>query len=237
MARVDRCAPPGFAAAAGPPPLPPGIALPVAILDRYVGEYKAASGFTATFRREGDKLLVKPGTNPEVASPRAVRDALPGSPRALLRIPARRPGQGDRCRSGTAECAGYAEDPAGAEVTANPSRERERLSVRKTSAGVGPRATKEEWRITMINRREFLGITAGAGAVAGAHAGAAPRTSSSRAESSFSGPFRLPVRCSRSSASRRGRWVARRCRRSPRMSPRSRRFSRRFSTTAAKSST
>ena len=54
------------------PPLPqnpaaaPGIALPVAILDRYVGEYKAASGFTAIFRREGDKLLVKPGNNPEV---------------------------------------------------------------------------------------------------------------------------------------------------------------------------
>ncbi|MGV3710192.1 MAG: aldo/keto reductase [Gemmatimonas sp.] len=50
-----------------PPPLPPGIAIPVAVLDRYVGEYKAASGFTAMFRREGDKLLVKPGNNPEVA--------------------------------------------------------------------------------------------------------------------------------------------------------------------------
>ena len=52
-----------------PPPNPaaaPGIALSVAILDRYVGEYKAASGFTATFRREGDKLFVKPGNNPEV---------------------------------------------------------------------------------------------------------------------------------------------------------------------------
>ena len=54
------------------PPLPqnpaqaPGIALPVAVLDRYVGEYKSASGFTATFRRDGDKLFVKPGTNPEV---------------------------------------------------------------------------------------------------------------------------------------------------------------------------
>jgi aryl-alcohol dehydrogenase-like predicted oxidoreductase len=54
------------------PPVPqnpaaaPGIALPVAILDRYVGEYKAASGLTAIFRREGDKLLVKPGNNPEV---------------------------------------------------------------------------------------------------------------------------------------------------------------------------
>ena len=48
--------------------LPPGIALPVAVLDRYVGEYKAASGFTATFRRDGDKLFVKPGNNPEVPS-------------------------------------------------------------------------------------------------------------------------------------------------------------------------
>ena len=54
------------------PPLPPnpsaapGIALSVAILDRYAGEYKAASGFTATFRREGEKLFVKPGNNPEV---------------------------------------------------------------------------------------------------------------------------------------------------------------------------
>jgi aryl-alcohol dehydrogenase-like predicted oxidoreductase len=54
------------------PPLPqnpaqaPGIALSAAILDRYIGEYKAASGFTAIFRRDGDRLFVKPGTNPEV---------------------------------------------------------------------------------------------------------------------------------------------------------------------------
>jgi len=53
------------------PPLPqnpaqaPGIALSAAILDRYVGEYRAASGFTAIFRRDGDRLFVKPGTNPE----------------------------------------------------------------------------------------------------------------------------------------------------------------------------
>ena len=40
--------------------------IPVFILDRYVGEYKAASGLTATFRREGDKLFVKSGTNPDV---------------------------------------------------------------------------------------------------------------------------------------------------------------------------
>ena len=47
------------------PAAAPGIVLSAAILDRYVGEYKAASGFTATFRRDGDKLFVKPGTNPE----------------------------------------------------------------------------------------------------------------------------------------------------------------------------
>jgi hypothetical protein len=41
------------------------VVVSAAVLDRYVGEYKAASGFTATFRREGDKLFVKPGTNPE----------------------------------------------------------------------------------------------------------------------------------------------------------------------------
>ena len=39
--------------------------LPAAILDRYVGDYKAASGFTMTFRRDGATLFVKPGTNPE----------------------------------------------------------------------------------------------------------------------------------------------------------------------------
>jgi hypothetical protein len=52
--------PPGAAAAQAP-----GIALSAAILDRSVGEYKAASGFSATFRRDGDRLFVKPGNNPE----------------------------------------------------------------------------------------------------------------------------------------------------------------------------
>ena len=54
------------------PPLPPptgpaapGIVLSVAILDRYVGEYTAASGMTAIFRRDGDRLWVKPGNNAE----------------------------------------------------------------------------------------------------------------------------------------------------------------------------
>ena len=60
------------AAPAGPSPQQqapqgPAVTLSVATLDRYVGEYKSASGFTATFRREGDKLFVKPGNNPEVA--------------------------------------------------------------------------------------------------------------------------------------------------------------------------
>jgi aryl-alcohol dehydrogenase-like predicted oxidoreductase len=42
-----------------------GIALSTAILDRYVGEYKAEAGFTASFRRDGATLFVKPGSNPE----------------------------------------------------------------------------------------------------------------------------------------------------------------------------
>jgi aryl-alcohol dehydrogenase-like predicted oxidoreductase len=54
---------------APPPPTPqgppPGIALPVAVLDRYVGQYAAASGFTVIIRRDGATLFVKPGTNPE----------------------------------------------------------------------------------------------------------------------------------------------------------------------------
>jgi len=53
----------------GPPqpqaPQGPTAVLSAAVLDRYVGEYRAASGFTATFRRDGDKLIVKPGNNPE----------------------------------------------------------------------------------------------------------------------------------------------------------------------------
>ena len=50
-----------------PPGPPPEVKLPAEILDRYVGEYTSASGFTANFRREGDKLIVKPGNNPEAA--------------------------------------------------------------------------------------------------------------------------------------------------------------------------
>jgi aryl-alcohol dehydrogenase-like predicted oxidoreductase len=53
-----------------PPQAPsqaPGIALSAAVLDRYVGEFQAASGFTVTFRRDGTTLFVKPGPNPEAA--------------------------------------------------------------------------------------------------------------------------------------------------------------------------
>jgi hypothetical protein len=49
------------------PPAGPTVALSAEVLDRYVGEYTSASGFTATFRRDGDKLIVKPGNNPEAA--------------------------------------------------------------------------------------------------------------------------------------------------------------------------
>jgi aryl-alcohol dehydrogenase-like predicted oxidoreductase len=49
-----------------PPAPPPGIALSVEVIERYVGEYKSASGFTVTIRRDGATLFVKPGSNPEV---------------------------------------------------------------------------------------------------------------------------------------------------------------------------
>ena len=41
------------------------VAVPPQTLDRYVGEYKAASGLTATFRRDGETLFVKSGTGAE----------------------------------------------------------------------------------------------------------------------------------------------------------------------------
>jgi aryl-alcohol dehydrogenase-like predicted oxidoreductase len=45
----------------------PGIAVPAATLDRYVGEYKAVTGtFVATFRRDGARFFVKPGNSPEM---------------------------------------------------------------------------------------------------------------------------------------------------------------------------
>ena len=58
--------PQGQQAPQGPPAqLAPGIALSTAILDRYVGEYRSAAGTVVIFRRDGDKLIVKPGNNPE----------------------------------------------------------------------------------------------------------------------------------------------------------------------------
>jgi aryl-alcohol dehydrogenase-like predicted oxidoreductase len=59
-----------------PPPQPggpaagaaaPGIALPVVVLDRYVGQWKLGSGTVVTFRRDGTTLYVKPGSLEEVA--------------------------------------------------------------------------------------------------------------------------------------------------------------------------
>src|ERR1051325_8053372 len=65
---VDSWPPAPMPQRGGPPPVPQGpvVAVSAAVLDRYVGEYTAASGFTATFRRDGATLFVKPGTNPEV---------------------------------------------------------------------------------------------------------------------------------------------------------------------------
>lgn len=50
-----------------PPPPPPTVAVPAALLDRYVGQFAAENGFVATFRREGTTLFVKPGSNDEEA--------------------------------------------------------------------------------------------------------------------------------------------------------------------------
>ena len=69
MAALVDTFPPNAAPGPAKPPAPQGpvAVVSAAILDRYVGEYKAASGFTAIFRRDGDKLFVKPGKNPEAA--------------------------------------------------------------------------------------------------------------------------------------------------------------------------
>jgi hypothetical protein len=47
-------------------PQPPGIPLPAAILERYVGQWKLPSGTVITFRRDGDKLYAKGGNSPEL---------------------------------------------------------------------------------------------------------------------------------------------------------------------------
>jgi aryl-alcohol dehydrogenase-like predicted oxidoreductase len=48
------------------PPGPPAIAVPAAILDRYVGEYTGPDEISLTFRRDGTTLFVKPPGNPEI---------------------------------------------------------------------------------------------------------------------------------------------------------------------------
>ena len=68
-ALIDSLPKPTPPARAGGPPSgaqAPGIAVAVAILERYVGEYRnPASGTVFAIRREGDKLFVKPGTMQE----------------------------------------------------------------------------------------------------------------------------------------------------------------------------
>jgi aryl-alcohol dehydrogenase-like predicted oxidoreductase len=48
------------------PSAPPSVVLATAILDRYVGEYNGPSGIVMIFRRDGEKLFIKPGSNPEI---------------------------------------------------------------------------------------------------------------------------------------------------------------------------
>ena len=63
---IDSLPRPQRAGGPGPQvPQGPTVAVSVAILDRYVGEYRSAAGTIVTFRRDGDKLIVKPGNNPE----------------------------------------------------------------------------------------------------------------------------------------------------------------------------
>jgi aryl-alcohol dehydrogenase-like predicted oxidoreductase len=63
------------------PPAPPGplraVELPVAVLDRYVGEYTTPAGAIVTFRREGTTLLVKLPNRPQ---------EVPLSPRSEIRF-------------------------------------------------------------------------------------------------------------------------------------------------------
>lgn len=52
----------------GPKPAPqaPAVAVPAAVLDRYVGEFEhTAAGTTVGIRRDGERLLIKSGTLPE----------------------------------------------------------------------------------------------------------------------------------------------------------------------------
>jgi hypothetical protein len=65
MAAFIDALPPVAAPPPQAPPQAPGIALPAAVLDRYVSEWKLPSGMVVAFRRDGATLLVKPGNNPE----------------------------------------------------------------------------------------------------------------------------------------------------------------------------
>ena len=65
MAAFIDALPPVAAPAPQAPPQTPGIALPAAVLERYVGEWKLASGTVMAFRRDGATLFVKPGNLPE----------------------------------------------------------------------------------------------------------------------------------------------------------------------------
>jgi aryl-alcohol dehydrogenase-like predicted oxidoreductase len=47
-------------------PAGPAVVVPAAVLDRYVGEFRTATGLVLTFRRDGARLFAKVGANPEL---------------------------------------------------------------------------------------------------------------------------------------------------------------------------
>jgi aryl-alcohol dehydrogenase-like predicted oxidoreductase len=63
MAEVVDALPPAPVAT---PPGPPPVAVPEAILERYVGEYTGPSDIRLTFRRQGGTLFIKPPGNAEI---------------------------------------------------------------------------------------------------------------------------------------------------------------------------
>jgi aryl-alcohol dehydrogenase-like predicted oxidoreductase len=65
MAALIDALPPAPQRGRGGPPPGPTVALPAAILDRYVGDWKTPGGGTITLRRDGTTLFVKPGNAPE----------------------------------------------------------------------------------------------------------------------------------------------------------------------------
>ena len=71
----------------GPPPGAPlpEVAVPVAILDRYVGEYQSAGGNITIVRRDGERLFLKFGANPETPIiPRSETRFSPTSPPGVV---------------------------------------------------------------------------------------------------------------------------------------------------------